>query len=289
MLKAVEADRGKLTQLVQQALKDRPEVRPFPAAVAQLLSACQDANATPATFEKIIERDPALSVRLLRMANSPLYGLTNEVRGIGHASAVLGIRQLRHLALSVAGAGMFNQGATSAEERQALWTHSLGCATVARLIARRKPGINPDDAFLSGIFHDVGKLFLFDVVPDEYAELSSNYRGAELLAEEVNLFGVSHEEIGLRSAHSWSLAEDLKAAIGFHHRPREAPLSIALVEVIAAANALARYWGIGSDGHENADAAAAALDQLALSEDHVVELAEESVADFKGAVLAMAS
>ena len=68
-----------LAERVKSSLKQRPEVRPFPAAVTQLLAACKDPDANAATFEKIIECDPGLSVRLLRMANSPLYGLAREV------------------------------------------------------------------------------------------------------------------------------------------------------------------------------------------------------------------
>ncbi|MCA9150669.1 MAG: HDOD domain-containing protein, partial [Planctomycetales bacterium] len=283
------SDRRRLSQIVQQALADRPEVRPFPAAVAQLLAACQDPNATASTFEKIIERDPALSVRLLRMANSPLYGLTNEVKGIAHAAAILGIRQLKHLALSVAGAGMFNQGSTAAQHREQLWAHSLGCATVARILAKKTPGVDADDAFLAGIFHDVGKLFLFDVVPEDYVELSSTYRGKELIEQEQFVFGVSHEEIGLKSAHSWSLAENLKGAIGYHHRPQESPVHVEFVTVIEAANNLARYWGIGSEGQEDPDAAARALDHLELSEDEVIQLAEQAVTNYNDAMQVMSA
>jgi putative nucleotidyltransferase with HDIG domain len=281
------AERRRLTTLVQQTLKDRPEVRPFPAAVAQLLAACQDSSATAATFEKIIQTDPALSVRLLRMANSPLYGLTNEVRGIGHAAAILGIRQLRHLALSVAGAGMFSQGTTASMHREKLWNHSLGTATIARLLAKQQPGVEADDAFLAGIFHDVGKLFLFDVVPEEYTELASMAEGNQLIEEEKFVFGISHEDIGLKSAHSWSLAENLKAAIGFHHHPDDSPIHNEFVEVISAANSLARFWGIGSEGQQDVEGAADALERLQFSDEQVVELAEQSKVMFEDAIQAM--
>ncbi len=171
MLQTVE--KQELTKRVQECLAERPEVRPFPAAVTQLLAACQDANTKAETFVKIIECDPALAVRLLRMANSPLYGVANGVRGIGHAVSILGMRQLKNLALSVAGKAMFSEGSKAAEERQNLWNHSLGCAAVARVLAKSVPTVSPEVAFLAGMFHDVGKLFLYDVVADEYAEMAA--------------------------------------------------------------------------------------------------------------------
>ena len=251
MLKA--AEKRRLSSLVHDALKAKPEVRPFPAAVAQLLAACQDPNANAARFEKIITLDPALAVRLLRMANSPLYGLASEVRSVSHAVAILGIRQLRSLAMSVAGAGMFAQGKTASIERAELWSHSLGCATVARLLAATVPGVSAEDSFLGGIFHDVGKLFLLDVVPAEYNDMSMHCFGDDLAREEQFVFDITHEEIGLRSAHAWRLNESLKVAIGYHHRPTETPLNPELVRVIHAADLLARQWGIGSSQHDFPD------------------------------------
>jgi HD-like signal output (HDOD) protein len=273
--------------LVEQALKDRPIVRPFPTPVGQLLAVCHDPDATEVTFEKVIERDPALSVRLLRMANSPLHGLSYEVHGVGQAVSLLGIRELKHFALTVAGVGIVADGSATATLREALWNHSLGCAIVARLLAERQPARNGDDAFLAGILHDVGKLLLLDVVPEEYGEMAQQYRGNQLIADELFAFGISHEEIGLRSAHGWSLAENVKVAIGYHHRPGEAPIHGEFVQLIATANHLARYWGIGSPGHEDADAAVADLKRLELSDFEAQVLAERAATNFQDAARAV--
>ncbi len=269
------AERRRLTGLVQQTLKERPEVRPFPQAVAQLLAACQDSSSTPASFEKIIQTDPALSVRLLRMANSPIYGLTAEVRTISHAVAILGMRQLRHLALSAAGAKMFSQGNTSGGERERLWNHSLTAAVTARLLARRTGKADQDEAYLAGIFHDVGKLFLFDVVPEEYAELTASVPREQVIEEEKFVFGVSHEEIGLKSAHSWALAETLKAAIGYHHNPQESPIHVEFVELIADANQLAHGWARQSETQAEDETVRAITERLGYLPDQAQQLADD--------------
>ena len=145
-------DRRRLANKVQEQLREKPEVRPFPAAVTQLVSACQDPNATAATFEKIIQTDASLAARLLRMANSPLYGISQEVTSVGHAAAVLGVRQLRNLAFALAGASMFKEGSTASGQRQQLWNHSLGCATTCRLLAKTAIGVDPEEAFLGRDF-----------------------------------------------------------------------------------------------------------------------------------------
>ena len=270
------AEKEDLACLIAKRLEERPEVRPFPAAVSQLLTACQDPNATAATFEKIIECDAALSVRLLRIVNSSLYGLANKVTSVGHATMILGMRQLKGLALSVGGSRMFAEGKTAPKERQDLWSHSLGCATVARLLAKSGSAVSPDDAFLGGILHDVGKLLLYDVVPDDYAKMVVAHTGTDLVVEERSLFGMSHEEIGLKSAHAWDLPKEIKAAIGFHHRPDEARVHVDYAFVIHLADTLARAWGVGSDGTEQAASSDEIVADLGLSSERLATLEETS-------------
>ncbi len=269
------AEKRELTKRVQEYLAECPEVRPFPASVTQLLAACQDANANAEKFVRIIECDPGLAVRVLRMANSPLYGFANEVRSINHAISILGIRQLKNLALVVAGRAMFSEGSTAAKERQDLWNHSLGCAAVARVLAKSVSTVSPEDAFLAGIFHDVGKLFLYDVVADEYAQMASLYIGEKLATEERFVFGINHQEIGLKAAHAWGLPEDVKAVIGHHHQPEASPIHSDLVTVVHFSNRLARAWGIGSEVATDSDIFAQTAEQLVLDEELLASVKEQ--------------
>ena len=239
-------DKRRLSQLVEEHLKGGAELRPFPAAVTQLLAACQDANSTAQTFERIIECDPGLSVRLLKMANSPLYGLTREVQSIAHAASILGTRQLRSLALSVAGRSVFTGDEVAAKSRDELWNHSLASATVARVLAKQAPQLDADDAFLSGVFHDVGKLFLFDVVLKEHQSLASEFSGTALVSEETALFGIDHQAIGLKAAHGWGLSEQIKAAIGYHHDPSSSLVHPEKAMLMHLADRLTKHWGVGS-------------------------------------------
>lgn len=235
-----------LSRSLAQKLDERPEIRPLPAVVPKLLVALQDTSSPIGLIASIIESDPALAVRLLRIANSPLYGIRTEIRSIEHACSLLGMRALKSLALSVAGAGMFSRGSTASKERTALWEHSLGCATIAKLLAESIPSVTKDDAFLAGIFHDVGKLLFLDVIPEEYARLTDSYLGRELADHEQSHFELTHEQIGLRWAHAWNLPEGIKMAIGFHHQPAESPNHADLVNAIHIADGLARSYGVGS-------------------------------------------
>ncbi len=110
---------NQLPEIVRNALADRPEVRPFPEAVTQLLAASQNVDATPAEFERIIERDPALAVRLLKVANSSSFARSQPADSIRQAVITIGIRGLRSLALAAAAAQMFAEGDGAHADRQA--------------------------------------------------------------------------------------------------------------------------------------------------------------------------
>jgi HD-like signal output (HDOD) protein len=221
-----------------------PEVRPFPTAVTRIMAECYNPRASAADFEKIIECDPALCIHLLRMANSPLFGQTRAINSVARAVSVLGITRLKTLAMSVAGASMFAAGSQAQEQRQRLWKLSVGSAIVARQLSKYVSDVEPEEAFLAGVFHDVGKLLFYDAVPEEYAEFDN---GTEITSidEEQHVFGTTHEEVGLKSAHIWKLPEELKAAIGWHHKPNDAPVHASIASTTHFADRFARVWGIG--------------------------------------------
>ena len=241
-------DKPCLAGIISDRLSKSPEVRPFPTAVTQLSAACQNSISNSQTFASIIERDPALSAKILRMANSPIFCPAGQVKGIAHAATVLGVRKLRSVAMSVAGAEMFSSGEQAQNQRLQLWNHSIGCAVVARSVAGHFAGVDKDEAFLAGVFHDIGKLFFYDAIPNEYSETEASFSGSNLVKEEELRFGTTHEVIGLASAESWELPLEIRTAIGWHHRPSLAESCPAFAQVIHVADRLAKHWGIGSDG-----------------------------------------
>ena len=144
-----------------ELLDELPELKPFPAAAAQLMSECQDPNLSPKRVAEIVGSDPVLAAKLMKIANSPLYGYAGKIRTIEHSVVVLGMTGIRHLSLSLAGAELFAEGeALTADQRQALWHHSLQVASAARQLAGHCEcsQLDAEEAFLAGIFHDIGKL-----------------------------------------------------------------------------------------------------------------------------------
>ena len=172
---------------------------------------------------------------------------------------------------------MFATGKGVAEERHRLWLHSLGCATVARVLAEERRSVASDDAFLAGIFHDVGKLFLFDVDPQSYGSIAAD-ENSVLVEREV--YGVTHEEVGQKSAHSWGLAENIKVAIGSHHCPKDATTHEEFVMLISGANDLAKYWGIGTRSVQDEELVARIIEKTGLSPAGLDQLHERVTSQF---------
>ncbi len=247
MLHRVE-DKRRLYHQIQEHLKRSPELRPFPEAVTRLVTACRDSEATNKQIEEIVSCDPSLAVKILRLANSPLFCPSRDVTSIVHAVTLLGRRKIKSIGMSAAAANMFSSGDGARIQRQQLWNHSVGCASVATCLAPLVAGVEVADAFLAGIFHDVGKLLFFDVIADEYVELTSSFQGPSLTEEERFLFGTTHEEIGVTSANIWGLPNEILAAIGWHHQPHEAPFCQKHALVISMADMMAKSWAIGSEG-----------------------------------------
>lgn len=267
---------------IRELLQNNPEVRPFPAAVTKLISVVQDANSSVAECANIIQCDAALATRLLRIANSPVYGFKHQVTSIAHAASVLGQRGLRTLAMSAAAAAMFSQGESANEQRKRIWQQSLGAGVVAKSLAEIYPRIDGDEAFLACVFHDVGRVYLFDQFPDEYTTISDAHRGIDLVEKENEVFGWNHQEIGLISARTWNLSENVQMAIGFHHTPDQAVQHPEFVSLIHISIDLANYWGLGVEespevAYPESVHSRNELDELTLA--NVQTIAQETIAE----------
>ena len=257
-------------------------VRPLSLTVSRLIATTDDPCITAKEIERVVECDPALAVSVLHFANASAHALATEVKSIDHAVSLMGVRKLRNLAISIAAAGMFKDGDTSMRERHQLWMHSLGCATVARLLAEYVPNVESDDAFLVGVLHDIGKLLLYDVASDRYKELLLSSQAASIIAQEEFWFGTNHAEIGLRSAISWKLPSEIQVGIGYHHSPQSATSHFELAALVHIANQLAKNWNIGSEGLVVADNVGTPSDRIIIDDDilrNVRDRADEAFHD----------
>ena len=167
-----------------------------PFAAMQVLRLVEDARASSADLARVIETDPALSARVMRLANSPYYGLSGKVGSASRAVVLLGFSAVRALAVS-ASSGLLAEevdlGPTG------FWSHSVVTAVASSVVARHL-GTPVADAFSAGLLHDLGL-----AIPS--------------LAEIAELDGMSHAEIGARALEAWRFPRAFVQAVEYHHLP----------------------------------------------------------------------
>ncbi len=216
--------------------EDLPSL-PHVAAKVILISASPDASLPE--LASIVEKDAALAARVLRVVNSPFYGLRCRIGTIQQAVTYLGLRTLRSLTLGLSLGFLFRGLKMELEE---FWRHSLFCAVSARKLAPRR-GAEPEEAFVAGLLQNVGLLVMFKHLPQEtISRLFPSGYCLDTLAEEQREVGCDHTVLGELLAQRWNLPESMIAPLRFHHTPElletlpEQPRAMA--EVVCAANNL---------------------------------------------------
>lgn len=174
----------------------------------------------------VIERDPPLAMKILKFANSSYYGLQEKVRSLRHAMVVIGMRQLSELSMAFSVIKIFDQndGQQSIPWKN-FWEHSAACGHIAQLLMEVLNISIVNSPYSLGLLHDIGKLVMYKVNPQEYIE-AYNFAMREKCTSyvaEKEVIGLTHAEVGMWIAERWELPQSLIAGIGYHHRPSQVP------------------------------------------------------------------
>uniref|UniRef100_I2Q6E5 Putative signal transduction protein n=1 Tax=Desulfovibrio sp. U5L TaxID=596152 RepID=I2Q6E5_9BACT len=231
----------------QALLAGEPSLASFPDIHFRLQEALRDPGASAGHIAGIIGRDPGLAAGLLRLANSPLYGLARPVDSLARGVLVIGAGELAQLALGVAVVARFRDlPAGSVTMRQA-WEHAVGCGVLAQILAVHVGGLPKERLFVAGLLHDLGRLVMLRRAPRHMARAMDLARegGMALFAAERRVFGYDHAAVGEALLTCWRLPPELAEAVGGHHGGRDMRLDAAVVHV---ADVMAVAAGFGFNG-----------------------------------------
>ncbi len=203
----------------QKFVRKFKDIKTLPHVVTNLSRLIADENSTMKDFEEVIKMDPILVVRLLRLVNSPFYGLSQRVDSIGRAVAYLGMKNLHNLAVTDALKNIFQeQGKSQAFSRKQLWLHCAAVSICAKMISERIFGNNGDDAYLCGILHDFGIIVESQTDPKNFiAACDACGDGRSITIHEQEYMGTDHCEIGYLLTIDWEMPENIQEAIRNHH------------------------------------------------------------------------
>lgn len=230
-----------LVEEFDRSLADQSlELPSLPEVALKIRKALADENVSVTEISRLIGSDPALAARMLKTANSALfYRGSKPITSVHGAVQQLGHRMVRNVALSFAAQQVFI-GYGSQQLRTYLtqvWQHSVHVAALAHMVARVRTKLNPDEAFLAGLLHEVGKLYILMRAKDKLDVLASEDAFQAVLA-------AWHPRLGRSVIERWLLPPELAAAVGDHQScPLEAAEPPTLTEVVAVANYLAERTG----------------------------------------------
>ena len=218
----------------------------IPGIVTEVMDLTSDPNVSVAEVSKLIERDPVLTTKLLKISNSAYYGMRQVVGTLKLALVILGVREVRNIVLGIAALDTFRDEDTETLlGQQGLWRHSLLVAGMSKKLGAYLELSLQGEDFIAGLIHDIGKLVLWKHLGAEYRELfeRAQREGIPLYQLEEDVLGFNHADTSAALTELWHLPETLTHALGAHHPDKDkveedgpAPKLAALVRIANAAS-----------------------------------------------------
>ncbi|MFN2356496.1 MAG: HDOD domain-containing protein [Desulfotignum sp.] len=239
---------------VEQVLRHRVNEIPVVSnAMVKLLHMCSDEDVSIADLSRLVETDPGISTRVLKIANAAFYGIRHGITSISEAVIHLGLDEVKKIALGVTVfEKMIKTGKKQHFDRIFFWRHCLCVAVLSRALARECLYPNPEQAYVCGLLHDLGKI-VFDLYGrvdyDDFIANVARHTGT-LIAEEKQIMGMGHDDVGAYCCHIWQLPRSLALAVKYHHQQYEhlgvSSEEACLIAIVSLANFLAWTQGMGS-------------------------------------------
>ena len=240
-------DPSRAKQLASRSLN----IPTLPEIVRKLREMIADPKAGAGDVGKLVAQDPPLAAKVLKIANSAYYGLSQRTVSTEEACAILGLRVLRNVVTQAAVMTRYEHLGGRGLDLDALWRHSQFVAQMSFELGRaaRAPlGLTPEELQACGLLHDLGKVVMLESLGDEYVRVLDLAQSQSLpmhVAEKRSL-GFDHTDVGALVAVQWGLPTSVAAVIQYHHGPREAVAANRAVALVANANLVVQRTEAGN-------------------------------------------
>lgn len=207
-----------LSKKLSEAVEKMPA---FPKSVQRILELSRDINCPPKELIAVIEKDPVMTMKLLRILNSAYYSFPKQITSVGQSIVFLGLNTIKNMALSFAVIGALPKENAAGYDMERYLMHSLMTASLARILCQKfnKDGTDPGDCNLAGLLHDFGKIVFAQSLPEEFKaalKYSEENKVALHLAER-QIIGVDHSVVGAMLVERWQFPKNLCEVIRHHH------------------------------------------------------------------------
>lgn len=276
----IDKKRAKAERIVEPAIREISHIATLPEVTVKIMDLIDDPNATAQDLNQVIQNDPALGARILKVVNSAFYGVPGQVGSINRAIVLLGLNAIKNIAIAASLTKLFRSGKiTESFSAKDLWLHSTATAAAARLLVNELSMGYLDEAFLAGLIHDLGLMVEIQSRRPKFIQCIETVLADEnrsLREVELEIFRATHEDFGRVLARTWKFPPTLINVIGGHHEPEHySGEEAVLPTIVAVADTLAAKCGFGfSRGEDQLDPKPEWLDTLGLTQaalDRVME------------------
>ncbi len=214
-------------------IKDIGRLSTLPQVTWELMRLLSDESTTPDDLQKVVEQDPALSAKVISLGNSAYYGLRTPVTTISRAIVVIGFKELEFLALGLGLADTFDlRQVPYGFDGETLWLNSLSVSWAAREVAAASRLVDPGEAMLAGLLHNLGQIMLVTHFTVQLQKLMDYVGRGHSYTQGETLFGLWHEALGHLLAKNWGMPQYLQDVILYHHTPHLAPPEERMVAIV---------------------------------------------------------
>lgn len=250
MLRGRGASRSRVRIQEAELLAEVDRIPSLPAVVTQILNLVSSSDASAGDMEGLIQQDMVIAGRLLKLVNSPFYGLPNQVASLTQAVAIIGFGSMRSLVLAASASKLLDVSLTAyGFQGSGLWTNALVTASLAQDIAKRSGSSRElaDECLVAGLMRDVGMLVIGPFLEREGVRLTRSPTHGDILDREQEAIGFDHCWAGDHIAQKWSLPDNLRLVVSKHHRiPSDATESeLRMLACVRLAERLAYRAGVG--------------------------------------------
>jgi HD-like signal output (HDOD) protein len=208
-----------LDEKIRKKLESIRDLPTIPIVISEVLAAIDNPKMSAANLASIIERDQALTARVLRVANSPFYGFARRISTIDLAIVVMGFNTIKEIVLSLVIQRFFSKVKSKLFDINSFWHYGVFCGSTSRHLARKLGYKLAGEAFVSGLMHDIGVLIIAEYFSEAFKQIKfkvmNDYRS--LIDAEMDLLNTNHCEIGGWIAEKWNLPPQIVQSIRNHH------------------------------------------------------------------------
>lgn len=206
---------------IERLIQTIEQIPTLPIVSQQVMLVLEDKNVSIKKISDLIEKDQALAVKILKVANSAFYATLSKVSTIDHALVILGLQEVKGILLAFSIHNFFSQTQFNGFGRERFWKHSMICSQIAKYLAQHFKVQKDETLFLSGLIHDMGKIVFDQYFHEEFLKIiddvSTNNTGFSKAEKEI--LGITHYQVAAKLLQKWNFPEKVIMHVFYHHAP----------------------------------------------------------------------